>query len=346
MPTPGTYPSTTTISFSQINTEFGLGTPSPMNLNYRFTTPQYTPVANPIPTTPGPSTPASLATFPMDILHGRTKSTAPVPLTPFVTTFTTSGSWTATGTGNIKVLVVGGGGAGGSRPSPIVASGGGGGGGGVVYCTSFPVITGVVYPYTIGSGGLGAPTTNPTSGGNSNFNGSIIAIGGGRGGFLPSGGSPGGSGGGSGGGVPSPGTGTQPAQPQPPNCTNYGNRGGARGGPGPTNPIQWGGGGGGAGTVGGVAPGPGGDGIAISITGSPVYYGAGGGGAAYSIGGGSVRPGGLGGGGSGSFYITTSPSPPPATPGTFYGAGGGGGTISTATQGGDGYPGCVIIAYP
>ena len=56
MPTPGTFPSTTAISFSQVNTEFGLTTPSPMNLNYRFAPGTYTPALNPIPTTPGHST--------------------------------------------------------------------------------------------------------------------------------------------------------------------------------------------------------------------------------------------------------------------------------------------------
>ena len=67
MPTPGTYPSSTQIAFSDVNTEFKLTTPSPMNLNYRFPTSIYSPTANPIPTTPA-------ATFPTDILHGRTYS--------------------------------------------------------------------------------------------------------------------------------------------------------------------------------------------------------------------------------------------------------------------------------
>ena len=89
------------ISFSQVNTSFTLTTPSPMNGNYRFAPGTYTPASPVIPTTPA-------GIFPIDVLHGRTAGT------PFITTFTTPGTWTATATGNIKVLVVGGGGAGGS----------------------------------------------------------------------------------------------------------------------------------------------------------------------------------------------------------------------------------------
>ena len=329
MPTPGPG---VPISFAQVNTEFVLTTPSPMDIKYRIAPGTYTPAAPVIPTTPA-------STFPVDLLHNRT-------CTSFVATFTTPGVWTSAVTGDIKVLVVGGGGAGGSRIYLGNAGAGGGGGGGVVHCTSFPVISGVSYPYTVGLGGLGTPTANPTNGQNSDFNGSIIAIGGGRGGFTPTYlGSPGGSGGGT--PVTTAAIGVQPAQPQPPNCTNYGNNGGVRNpGPAPSNPLFLTGGGGGAGTVGAPAPGIGGNGIVISITGSPVYYGAGGGGAnAFAPEGAGVKPGGLGGGGAGSVYRPFFPSTS-ATPGTFYGAGGGGGTISTASVGGNGYPGCVIIAYP
>jgi len=315
MPTPGTYPSTTTISFSQVNTEFGLTTPSPMNAKFRIAPGNYTPALNPIPTTPGPSTPASLATFPMDILHGRTKG-VPAP-TPFITTFTTPGSWTSTVTGNIKVLVVAGGGAGGNYSAPAAFfpalatwRAGGGGGGGVVYCTSFPVVIGTVYPFTVGGAGQ-----------NSNFKAVINAnagggggLGGGAGGSLGGAGGPGGSGGGGGAGTTAGnagGTATQPGVPQPANCTNYGSPGGPGSGTGGTKTN--GGPGGGA----GGPAGPRQAGISISITGAPVIYGAGG---INNVG---PLPG-YGNGGRGGFASGNDVGTPP----------------------GPGNAGCVIIAYP
>ena len=305
------------ISFAQVNTEFTLTTPSPMDLKYRLAPGTYTPATPVIPTTPG-------STFPMDVLHGRT--------TGLLTTFTTPGNWTSSVTGNIRVLVVAGGGSGGALTPGTGAGTGGGGAGGVVYCTSFPVVSGTVYPYTVGSGGIGDSPGAPSS-----FS-TILALGGGKGGIsgTPAS-SPGGSGGGTSGQNSAPVTlATQPAQPQPPNCTNYGNPGAYRIGPSPVNPIYNAGGGGGAGAA-AVTPAqsPGGDGIAISITGSSVYYGGGGGG-----GGRGFATGGLGGGGNGAQYPG-----PAAGDATFYG-GGGGGCVYTQYVAGNGYPGCVIIAYP
>lgn len=302
MSTPGTYPSTTTIKFSDVNTVFGLTTPSPMDLKYRIAPGNYTPASPVIPTTPA-------GIFPMDVLHGRTKG-VPAP-TPFITTFTTPGSWTSTVTGNIKVLVVAGGGAGGNYSAPpgvfpALANwiAGGGGAGGVVYCTSFPVVLGTVYPYTVGGAGQ-----------NSNFKAVINAnaggeggLGGGSGGSLGGAGVPGGSGGGGGAGRSNAGgTATQPGVPQPANCTNYGSPG--YGGAGTGGPKASGGPGGGAG-------GPGPAGISISITGAPVIYGAGG----KNTG---PFPG-YGNGGRGAFASGNQVGTPP----------------------GPGNAGCVIIAYP
>ena len=300
-----------TISFSQVNTEFVLTTPSPMNDKFRIAPGNYTPAAPVIPTTPA-------GIFPIDVLHGRTKG-VPAP-TPFITTFTTPGSWTSTVTGNIKVLVVAGGGIGGttSRPTPTspgIYLAGGGGAGGVVYCTSFPVVLGTVYPFTVGGAGQ-----------NSNFKAVINANaggGGGRGGGVGSPGSaggPGGSGGGGGasapGGTNAGGTATQPGVPQPANCTNYGSPG-TTGKAGVGGPKAFSGPGGGAG-------GPGGPGetnlagISISITGAPVIYAMGG------LGAFDLPTTGYGFGGRGEI-VFASKLYTPLTPGTA---------------------GCVIIAYP
>lgn len=317
MPTPGTYPSTTTISFSQINTEFGLGTPSPMNSNYRFTTPQYTPTTPAIPTTSG-------ATFPMNVLHGRTKA----GLSPFTTVYTTSSTWTAPGTGNISVLVVAGGGAGGNTPAN---RGGGGGAGGYRYFpASFPVTSGTTYYFTVGVAGAapsgvnvnGAPGT-PSKITLTSYSGPIVAaseaIGGGGGGGSGAG-APGGSGGGNNAIGGAAGTGTA-----------------GQGFPGGTSAPARGGGGGGMGTSGGPGPAPtvaqsiGGLGLAFTIGGTPYSIGGGGGGGGYS---GAFVP--VWGGGQSSPVLAEA---------NKYGAGGHG-RAPTTTTGGDGFPGAIIIAYP
>lgn len=263
------------------------------------------------------------------------------PMMNLLQTFTSPGSWTATGTGNIKVLVVAGGGQGGPGAN---RAGGGGGAGGVVYCTSFPVTKGTSYPYTVGAGGSGAIGTagQGTSGSPSTFS-TITAIGGGGGEGAYSPGLSGGSGGGggqdtrAGGGTPNPaGSGTQPGQAQPANCTNYGNAGAIGG----YNGVFGGGGGGGAGAAGGPTAGnpggAGGAGISNSITGAAVTYAGGGGGA--------TQPGGTGGaGGAGGGGPAASDSGVGSNA-TYYGGGGGAGASGFA--GGSGYQGVVIIAYP
>jgi len=319
MPTPGTYPSTTTISFSQVNSEFGLTTPSPMNLNYRFPTTIYTPTANPIPTTPG-------ATFPVNILHGRTFTTTPpffyVYTNPVVSgpsgspgTISPASTWTATFTGNITLIVIGGGGAG-ANAGPTTAPGGGGGGGGVYQTTSFPVTSGTVYTIRVGGGAMSGYTGPGGTGGTSSVTwptGSISSTGGG-GGLKPS--SKGGNSG---------------SSPQMASVT----------GPGITYSTTTGGGAGAGGTA---NPGPlarGGPGLLITIPpGKPIspFYCSGGGSAGAQ---GTFFP--VGGGGSGGTI--TNPGGV-ATNGTEYGAGGGGTTGGGGSYGGYGYTGAVIISYP
>ncbi|MDE1832990.1 MAG: hypothetical protein KGH58_01065 [Candidatus Micrarchaeota archaeon] len=231
-----------------------------------------------------------------------------------VCTFTSSGTFTVTGSsGSVAVLVVGGGGGGGWTEGPYS---GGGGAGGVIENDNFAV-TPQAYPVTVGAGGpagTGFQTPQYSDGGNSVFN-SITAIGGGGGaygycctygvGSGASGGSGGGGGSineGSGGGNGGSGTAGQ------------GNNGGYGGSPG-------GGGGGGAGGVGGPgASGNGGAGQASSISGSLNYYGGGGAG-------GPAGSGGQGGGGNGNGQSGVN------------GKGGGGGGDS------NGGSGVVIIAW-
>ena len=75
-------------------------------------------------------------------------------------TFTSPGTLTATGAGDVELFLIGGGGAGGG------GFGGGGGAGALIYRTSVPVTEGS-YPIVIGAGGIGTwvadPGPNPTS---------------------------------------------------------------------------------------------------------------------------------------------------------------------------------------
>ena len=256
-------------------------------------------------------------------------------------------TWTAPGTGNIRILVVGGGGQGGPGNNN---AGGGGGGGGVVYCSSYPVVKGTAYTINVGDRGAfnPAPSTTGSSGNPSVFTGpagTITALGGGGGG-AGSAALAGGSGGGGFGlnATPRPGgAGNQPAQVQPaPNCTNYGQSGGS----GVSTPVGSfaGGGGGGATAVGGNGPsdgtgfvgGVGGTGFAGAPVGMPGHYGAGGGGALYNSPSGT---GGAGGGPAGTGGGT-------GNGGTAFGYGGGGGGNGYLIQGGRGLQGAIYIKYP
>ena len=235
--------------------------------------------------------------------------------------------------GSMSWLVVAGGGEGGGESN----SGGGGAGG---LRTSYPLTSGggaasesdislssVTYTITIGGGGSG----DGTSGGDGSAS-SIAATGlttistvGGGGGVGQSGnpdGRSGGSGGGGGYNNQAGGAGT----------ANQGYAGGA----GVTGGDNNGGGGGGASEVGSTdGQGTGGDGLAVSITGSSVTY-AGGGSGGVS-GGQTVIPGSDGGGGAGAEGNNTAPANGTAN------TGGGGGGGAADTKGADGGSGVVIL---
>ena len=229
---------------------------------------------------------------------------------------------------NVNFLVVAGGGGGG-------ISGGSGGGGAGGYRASFnceasggggssesafTAISGTTYTVTVGAGGAAHPYSGDQPGNDGNLSsiaGSNISTissvgGGGGGGGAPCVGRPGGSGGGADDGAG--GTGT----------TNQGFAGGTSNSGG-----NYGGGGGGAGAVGTNATsptaGPGGNGVASTISGSPVTRGGGGGGATYN---GTAGGGGTGGGGDGGRQ-----SPVVAGQnGTANTGGGGGGKWSCGTS--------------
>ena len=257
-------------------------------------------------------------------------------------TFTSPGTFTASGVpGIVEILVVAGGGGGGSG-----YYGGGGGAGGLIYIPTFSISAGS-YPVTIGGGGLGVPgsfESGPAgnSGTDTTFSTLLTAKGGGGGGGRSAVALPGGSSGGVGLPGSSPAA-SQPLQPGNSGTYGFGNTGGG----------FYGGGGGGAGKNGAPGGGPapttsvaGGDGLQYPqftgpLIGVPAlaplsgYFAGGGGGGAYSTPGAA----GLGGGGTGSGSPDSG-----QTPGTTNSGGGGGGTWSTGTSGAGG-PGIVIIRY-
>lgn len=233
--------------------------------------------------------------------------------------FTTSGTFTVpAGVSVVHVLVVGGGGGGGTT------GGGGGGAGGVVYIPNLSVTPSSNITVTIGSGG----SVN-ANGVNSSF-GSIVAYGGGRGGYVtdvsyghPNGPFAGGSGGGGGATSTAVGSGA-PGSSQ-----------GSAGGIAPIITPYPAGGGGGAGQVGqngsGSVNGNGGNGVYMPIFsayGASGYFGGGG---AGGYGGNSAGSGGLGGGGNSGAAGTANT-----------GGGGGGGNAGSAGAGGSG---TVIVAW-
>jgi hypothetical protein len=254
---------------------------------------------------------------------------------PTVVTFTTVGttSWIApAGVTSVEVLVVAGGGGGGSR------HGGGGGAGGLIYVTNHPVLPGTSYAITVGSGGAGLAAVGSgvgSNGENSIFD-SLIAIGGGGGTSDANSVSNGGSGGGS--------RGNSSGQLGGTGVAGQGHSGGANAFN--FSPYQTGGGGGGAGTPGQdgydfrLSPGSGngGNGLLISITGTPTYYAGGGGGSDNIYGG----YGGLGGGGN-AYNSGTGGSN--GTANTGGGGGGGGHNSGTNYNGGNGGSGIVVIRY-
>ena len=230
----------------------------------------------------------------------------------------------------VDVLVVAGGGCGGPRDGT-----GGGGAGGLVYVESYPVTPGTSVPVIVGAGGRWGVGEISGNGGDSSF-GSIVAIGGGRGGSHERGPAASGGSGGGGGSYESSviegGSGT-PGQ---------GNDGGD------AKPTHTGGGGGGAGAAGSTPPsssigGDGGAGLDFSaIFGADVgdegWFAGGGGGGAYTGTAGGV--GGKGGGGDGTHITSTSGMS--GLPNT---GGGGGGCGWISTNSAPGGSGVVIVRW-
>ena len=277
-------------------------------------------------------------------------------------TFTVSCGGNGAGSNSVSYLVIAGAGGGGGEQS------GGGGAGGYregkassdCY-TASPLnapaglpVTAQAYPITVGGGGNGGqnPCTNATAGSNSVFS-SITSTGGGRGGTStdphPAGNA---TTGGSGGGGATLGGAIGASGNTPPVSPPQGNDGGDGAGA----PYVGGGGGGagaagtnGTGNPGGAAQaGPGGNGVASSITGSPVTRAGGGGagGTGATVGGNqpyNASTGGSGGGGAGAPDSPTTNG----TAGTVNtGSGGGGGNAQNpSSSGGGGGSGIVIIRY-
>jgi hypothetical protein len=221
----------------------------------------------------------------------------------------------------VDYLVVGGGGSSGG-PNVSGYPSGGGGAGGLVYAKGVQLPAGT-YTWTVGAGGAQQTGTGVGNSGsssslsNSTF-GNIVALGGGGGGNWATG-APGAAGGSGGGG-----------------SSSSGSSGGGAGAVGQGNSgfggvANTGGGGGGAGAV-APSTGYGGNGLAIPITGSNVYYAGGGAGAglftAYSN-----TLGGLGGGGNGGYGGASVPTAGVANTG---GGGGKGNASPFSTAGGSG----------
>ena len=248
--------------------------------------------------------------------------------------FTSGGTFTVTGTGNVEYLVVAGGGAGGGNNN-----GGGGGAGGFRTGTGHAV-TAQGYTITVGAGGTGNSTAGQApSGGDSTFS-TITSTGGGGGGGGNS--NEAGSNGGSGGGAAyttstsSGGSGNTPSR-----TPSQGNDGGN----GSNGTAYGGGGGGGSGSAGvnatTIVGGNGGTGTSSPITGTELFYSGGGGGGSNAVSGGSSGSGGSSIGGNGA-YATGSVAP---TNGSTNTGSGGGGCQSANTTGGNGGSGIVIIRY-
>ena len=263
--------------------------------------------------------------------------------------FVVSNAGQAPGSNSVEYLVVAGGGGGGTDRA------GGGGAGGMRYNFPSPATGGLAvsaqtYPVTVGTGGAGGSggsgsAENGSRGNTSTFS-TITSTGGGGGsggnfdGVGTQNGQPGGSGGG---GAHCSGTGYTTSGGSgntPPVSPSQGNRGGNTG-----DPQGGGAGGGGGGHQNAGADSPpgtngsrqGGQGTALTITGSPVFYAGGGGGGGESGGG----NGGQGGGGTGR----RNNAPANGEPGTTNLGGGGGSGGIDADTGGAGGSGVVIIRY-
>jgi hypothetical protein len=277
-------------------------------------------------------------------------SFATAATTPTTSTESATRTWTVpSSVSSVQALVVAGGGGGGSS-NGCCYDAGAGGGGGVVVATSFAVTAGQSITVKTGFGGRGTYCGNGLDGGNSQF-GTLVAIGGGRGGGCSVIAGTGGSGGGAhcyvAGGVSNQATSGTASNGS--TVTAYGRNGGAS-----TDCSNGGGGGGGgasevgavgtgvgsSGPSGGVG-GKGGEGIANSLrTDSAVVYGSGGGGQGRWM---NASGGTNGGSGSG-----TNASGGVGIDGVDETGGGGGagwraGVVGQAA--GDGGSGIVVIRY-
>jgi MSHA biogenesis protein MshQ len=257
-----------------------------------------------------------------------------------VLTFTANGTFTPpAGIASVQYLVVGGGGGGGGITNTNAGGAGGGGAGGLLTGTG-AVTPGNVYNITVGAGGTGATCagtcTAGTNGGDSIFD-TVVAEGGGRGGYV---GGNNGVAGGSGGGGRLGGTGG----------VGTGGQGNAGGNGDGTSAADAGaGGGGGAGGAGVAANnntgGTGGAGAASSLSGASVTYACGGGGGGYFL---STPGGGAGAGGCASAGSAPGARGSGTSATANSGSGGGGAsgsTGATAQNGGNGGSGIVIIRY-
>jgi len=248
-----------------------------------------------------------------------------------VHSFTSSGTFAVTGSGDVEYLVVAGGGGGGYHGSGNV---GGGGAGGYRTGTGFGV-TAQNYTITVGAGGAVL-----AKGSDSVFD-TITSTGGGAGAIVNISSATindGGSGGGAGQNVSSAG-----GQGNTPSTTPSQ---GFNGGAGAGSPNYGGNGGGGAGAVGGSNSGTngriggnGGDGLSSSITGTSVIRAGGGAGSSHNSSTEAQPTGGTGGGGNGSKSGTVGSA---GTANTGSGGGGGG---DGDYAGGAGGSGIVIIRY-
>ena len=275
-------------------------------------------------------------------------------------TFTGPGTFTvnnlsATAANNIvSYMVVGGGGNGGGD-----YGGGGGAGGFREYkgpadsYTASPLngnpggtavtVTTQAYPITIGAGGTGSALNTVGNPGSPSTFSTITSTGGGHGGTEAPASVAAGTGGSGGGAMYSQSGAAGNTPPvSPPQGNNGGNGGGSSAG-------YAAGGGGGAGSAGGAPgnasiAGAGGNGVATSITASPVTRAGGGGGAGGgSPFGQSYTPGAGGSGGGGAGATCSSGAGIPGTVNT--GSGGGGANLSGPSIGGNGGSGIVVIRY-
>jgi hypothetical protein len=253
-------------------------------------------------------------------------------------------TWTVpAGVTSVRVLVVAGGGGGGAFHTS-----GGGGGGGVLHEVGYVVTPGATVNVTVGKGGAGGPSggaiadNSGANGDNSVFAG-LTAVGGGGGGGGGSNSQVGvaGKAGGSGGGGGRCWVGCNTSL----TTANANKRAGGAGTSGQGNSggnahFINGAGGGGAGAAGspstGSAPGNGGDGVSIDISGAPTFFGGGGGGGTETT---STRAlGGLGGGGLGGATGTDNGAAGASS------TGGGGGGVRSGTPGAGG-SGVVMVRW-